>query len=210
MEEVGGPRGGGDAFDRDWTKGSIVGNLLSLSWPMIVSNALNMMGPTIDMIWVGRLGAVAIAGVGISGMLVGLVNSARRGLSTGVRAMVARFVGAHDEEAANHVAQQALVISFSFAAVLAAIGIFFAEPILVLMGLEADVVAAGAAYMRIMFVGSLFMSLRIMGETIMESSGDAVTPMRVAMFFRFLHVALCPFLIFGWWIFLGWALPVPP
>jgi putative MATE family efflux protein len=72
---------------------------------------------------------------------------------------------------------------------------------LMLLGLEADVVAEGAAYMRIMLVGSMFMSVRIMAETIMEASGDAVTPMRVAMFFRFFHVALCPFLVFGWWIF---------
>ncbi len=189
------------AFKRDWTKGSIIGNLVGLAWPMMITDGLNMMGPTIDMIWVGKLGAVAIAGVGVSGMAVGLVNSARRGLSTGTRAMVARFVGAGDEAGARHVAQQAFVISFGFAAFLAAIGIFLAEPILKLLGLEADVVREGAAYMRIMFIGSLFMSLRIMTETVMESSGDAVTPMRVAMFFRFFHVALAPFLIFGWWIF---------
>lgn len=186
---------------RDWTKGNIIGNLIALAGPMMITDGLNMMGPTIDMIWVGKLGAVAVAGVGISGMVVGLVNSARRGLSTGVRAMVARTVGADDYEAANHVAQQAFVISFSFAIFLVVVGLTFARPILSLLGLEPDVVEVGAAYMRIMFVGSMFMSLRIMAETIMESSGDAMTPMRVAMFFRFFHVALCPFLIFGWWIF---------
>ncbi|UCH43204.1 MAG: MATE family efflux transporter [Dehalococcoidales bacterium] len=201
--EQGGRRGGrrGARYKKDWTKGSIIGNLLSLAGPMMVTDGLNMMGPTIDMVWVGRLGAAAIAGVGISGMLVGLVNSARRGLSTGERAMIARFIGAGDEEGANHIAQQAFVVTFTFAAFLAAIGVIFARPILLVMGLEADVVEEGAAYMRIMFVGSLFMSLRIMCETVMESSGDAMTPMRVAMFFRFFHVALCPFLVFGWWIF---------
>ena len=44
------------AFERDWTHGSIVRNLLSLAWPMVISQSLNMLGPTIDMIWVGRLG----------------------------------------------------------------------------------------------------------------------------------------------------------
>ena len=200
-KRAGGSGRRGAAFKRDWTKGSIIGNLVGLAWPMMITDGLNMMGPTIDMVWVGRLGAAAIAGVGVSGMAVGLVNSARRGLSTGTRAMVARFVGAGDEEGAKHVAQQAFVISFGFAAFLATVGFFLAEPILTLFGLEADVVREGAAYMRIMFVGSLFMSLRIMAETIMEASGDAVTPMRVAMFFRFFHVALCPFLIFGWWLF---------
>ena len=67
MAGVGGFPGRRAAFARDWTKGSIIGNLLSLSWPMIISNSLNMLGPTIDMVWVGRLGAVSIAAVGVAG-----------------------------------------------------------------------------------------------------------------------------------------------
>ena len=59
------------SFDRDWTKGSIMRNLLSMSWPMIITNSLMMLGPTIDMVWVGRLGAASIAGVGVSGMARG-------------------------------------------------------------------------------------------------------------------------------------------
>ncbi|HLB28130.1 MAG TPA: hypothetical protein VJK47_02845, partial [Dehalococcoidales bacterium] len=61
MEDAGGFSGGGRGgfrggrgggrFDRDWTKGNITGNLLSLGWPMMVSGSLNMLGPTIDMIW---------------------------------------------------------------------------------------------------------------------------------------------------------------
>lgn len=38
------------AFQRDWTEGSIVRNLWSLSWPMLINNTLNALGPTIDMI----------------------------------------------------------------------------------------------------------------------------------------------------------------
>jgi len=188
-------------YKRDWTKGGIFRNLLLLSWPMVVSNSLMMMGPTIDMIWVGKLGAAAIAGVGVSGMAVMLVNSARMGLSTGTRAMIARFVGAGDAEGANHVAQQAFVVSGAFSILLAAIGIFLAEPILIMMGVEADVVREGAAYMRIMFVGSVAMSFRFMTDSIMQASGDTVTPMKVSLLYRFFHVALCPFLVFGWWIF---------
>jgi len=160
-----------------------------------------MLGPTIDMIWVGKLGAAAIAGVGVSGMIVMLINSARMGLATGTRAMVARFVGAEDARGANHIAQQAIVISSAFSIVIAVIGIFFTEPILILFGLEADVIVEGAAYMRIMFVGSSAMSFRVMTEGIMQSSGDTVTPMRIAIGYRLLHAVLVPFLIFGWWIF---------
>jgi len=160
-----------------------------------------MLGPTIDIIWVGKLGAASIAGVGVSGMVVMLVNSLMMGLTTGMRAMIARFVGAGDVGGANHVAKQAFVVSAGFATVMAAIGILFAEPVLILFGLETEVVAEGAAYMRIMLVGSAAMSFRMMAEGIMQASGDAVTPMKVAVIFRIIHVVLVPFLIFGWLIF---------
>ncbi|MBI4267758.1 MAG: MATE family efflux transporter [Chloroflexi bacterium] len=189
------------AFDRDWTKGSIAGNLLALAWPVIVAQSLNTVGPIVDMIWVGRLGAAAIAGVGVSSLLVQLINPMMMGLATGARALIARFMGANDAAGANHVSQQAFVVSTGFAIFVAAIGIFLAEPILALFGLEADVVAEGAAYMRIMFAGSAANSFMAMVEGMMQSSGDAVTPMRIAVFVRLFHVALDPFLIFGWWSF---------
>ncbi|MFC1991263.1 MATE family efflux transporter [Chloroflexota bacterium] len=189
------------AFDKDWTKGNIFHNLLLLAWPMMVGGSFNMMGPTIDMIWVGKLGTAAMAGVGVSGMAVMVVNSLRMGLQTGTRAMIARYVGAGDEQGANHVAQQAFVISAAFSTLMAVIGIFLAEPILVLLGVEADVVVQGAAYMRIVFVGSIAMSFRMMSESVMQASGDSVSPMKITVIFRLFHVALCPFLVFGWWIF---------
>jgi len=201
MDEIGGSTGRRAAFDRDWTKGNIFRNLWALSWPIIIGNGLNILGPTIDMIWVGRLGTASIAGVGIAGMVVMLLMMGRMGVNMGMRAMVARFVGAGDAKGANLVAQQAFVISGTYSIVMAAVGIFLAEPILSLFGVEADVVAEGAAYMRIMFIGTAAMSFRVMAQGIMQASGDVMTPMRISILFRFVHIALCPFLIFGWWIF---------
>lgn len=209
MEEIGGfpresrGRGGrrGARFDRDWTQGSILRNLLSLAWPMIVSSSLMTLGPTIDMIWVGKLGSAAIAGVGISGMVTMLLNAATMGLQMGTRAVVARFVGAGDEERANHAAQQAFVISVAFSLVMAAIGLSLAEQMLLLLGLEAAVVTEGAAYLRIQLVGMATNSFGMMTQSIMQASGDSVTPMKISLVTRVVHVILCPFLIFGWWIF---------
>jgi putative MATE family efflux protein len=168
---------------------------------MVVSSSFNILGPVIDMIWVGRLGAASIAGVGVAGMAVMMVTSARMGLAVGTRAMVARFVGSGDTKGANHVAQQALITSMAFSITMASIGILLSEQILDLFGLEADVVAEGTAYIRIQFIGSVAMAFRIMAEGVMQASGDTVTPMRITIFFRLFHAALCPFLIFGWWIF---------
>jgi putative MATE family efflux protein len=201
MQKLQTPPKGGASLNRDWTEGSILGSLWSLSWPMIISSLLLNLGPTIDMIWVGKLGSTAIAGVGVSGMVVMVVNGLIMGLFTSLRAMLARFVGAKDEHAASHVTQQAFVIGIAFSLFMAIIGIFLAKPILIMMGVEADVVAEGAAYLRIQFVGVITLALLTVTQTVMQASGDAVTPMKISIAYRFFHIALSPFLIFGWWIF---------
>jgi putative MATE family efflux protein len=123
------------------------------------------------------------------------------GLGMGAKAIIARFIGAGDSAGANHVARQAFVICAGFALIMVPVGMFLAEPILAIFGVEADVIAEGAAYMRIMLVGSVSMVFWMMIEGIMQASGDTQTPMRIAVLFRIVHVVLCPFLIFGWWIF---------
>ncbi|MFC1863998.1 MATE family efflux transporter [Thermodesulfobacteriota bacterium] len=160
-----------------------------------------MMGPTIDMIWVGKLGSAAIAGVGIAGTAVMLMMAAMMGLAQGTRAIVARFVGRGDTEGANHVAMQGFIISALYSIFMVSIGIFFSEAILTIIGVEADVVAEGAAYMRIMFIGATARSFRMVSEGVMQSSGDALTPMKISILLRIVHVIICPFLIFGWLAF---------
>jgi putative MATE family efflux protein len=198
---LGSVSGSGARFERDWTKGSILRNLLLLSWPILVSYIFDEIGPFVDLIWVGRLGAASVAGVGIAGMVVFLLTAATMSLTIGARALVARFVGAGDKAGANHAAMQAFVIGVAYYAVVAPLGIYLAEPIMSAFGVEADVVAEGAAYMRIMFVSTLAQSLWLMAEVTMQASGDAVTPMRIGIIYRTLHVAICPFLVFGWWVF---------
>jgi putative MATE family efflux protein len=186
---------------RDWTQGNILNNLWGLSWPMMISGLVEQLGPTVDMIWMGKLGQAAVAGVGVAGLAVMTVNAARMGINTGIRAMIARAIGAKDLKEANVVTQQGLVISTLFAIFMAIIGGFFSESILQLLGSAPEVVERGADYMRIQFVGSIFMSLGMLANGIMQASGDTMTPMKLIIVGRLFHVVLSPFLIFGWWIF---------
>jgi putative MATE family efflux protein len=182
---------------RDWTQGSIIGNLWALAWPSLITSTLNVIGPAVDMIWIGRLGPGAIAGVGVSGITVTAVNSLVQGLFTGTAAMVARFVGARDEQSANRAAQQSFVIGLAFSVVMAIVGLFLAEEIMVLLGVERAVATAGAAYMRIQFVGMVTMSAVAVSQSIMQASGDPMTPLKMSVTYRLMHIALCPMLVFG-------------
>jgi putative MATE family efflux protein len=185
----------------DLTQGSIPVTLLKLSWPMIVGSGLNMLGPTIDVIWVGKLGSIAVAGVGVAGIVIMAIMSAMMGMVTGMRALISRSIGADNPEEANNIAVQSIVVSGIISSTIALAGFFLATPLLSMMGLEAGVVEEGSDYLRMVFISTIPMMLRFMCEGSMQSAGDSFRPMIITAVYRAIHIGLCPFLIFGWWIF---------
>ena len=186
---------------RDWTQGSILKNLVVLSWPITVTQTLMSLGPTIDMIWVGKLGDTAVAAVGVSGVVVQLAMGLVMGFTAGMLALVSRAVGAKDMPAANRAAQQAMVLAVLYAVIMALVGQFLGEKIVRLITSDPETVALGTAYLRIELIGGATMIFRMMMDSIMQGSGDTVNPMWIAVAYRSFHIALSPFLIFGLWIF---------
>jgi putative MATE family efflux protein len=185
----------------DLTQGSIVKNLIRLSWPILVTQLLMTLGPTIDTIWVGKLGGTAIAAVGVAGTAVMLAMGLMMGFTMGTLALMARAIGAKDSLLANRVAQQSIVLSAVFAILIALIGQIFGQQIILLITKDPEIVKLGTIYLRIEFFGGATMVFRMMMDTIMQAAGDTFNPMWIAIVYRTFHIILCPFLIFGWWIF---------
>ena len=160
-----------------------------------------MVSQIVDMIWIGRLGSCAIAGVGVANIVLLLVMSMDFGLIVGVRALVARHVGADDIRGANYIAGQAFILSVIWGALITGAGILLAEPIIRMFGVESQVVKEGTAYLRIMFAGWVALEVLVMGLYVIQSSGDTMTPLKIEFSIRVLHVTLCPFLVRGLWVF---------
>ncbi|MCX7912872.1 MAG: MATE family efflux transporter, partial [Dehalococcoidales bacterium] len=182
---------------RDWTQGSILGNLLLLSWPMVVMEGLFVVSQVVDMIWIGRLGPSAIAGAGVANIVIMLVMAMDFGLIVGVRAMVARYVGAGEIKTANHIAAQALMLSAGWGALMMTVGILGARPIMGMFGLEEAVIGEGMAYMRVMFAGWVAMDVLVMSLYVIQSAGDTIRPMMIEFLLRCVHITLCPFVVLG-------------
>jgi putative MATE family efflux protein len=188
-------------MQKDWTQGPILKNLLSLAWPMIVMESLFVISQVVDMIWIGRLGDAAVAGAGMANIIIMLVSSADLGIIAGVRAMIARHVGAGDLKSARRVGGQAYIIGVIWGALVTSTGMIFAPHLLSLFGLAPDVIVEGTSYMRVMFAGWITMEILLMGLYIIQSCGDTINPMKLEFSIRIVHVTLCPFLVLGLWFF---------
>jgi putative MATE family efflux protein len=125
----------------------------------------------------------------------------RMGFDMAMRALVARAVGAGDIDRANHVALQAFSLSGLFCITMALVGAFLTEPLLGVLGVPDSVVAAGADYMRVQFIGMGTNAFRMMSSAALQAAGDTITPMRSTTVTRVVHLVLSPMLVFGWLFF---------
>jgi putative MATE family efflux protein len=201
MPDAKNPNAKRSSLNREWTQGSIVNNLLLLSWPMIVMEATYMVSQLFDMVWVGKAGAASIAGLGIANLIMMVISTVDMGLISGSRAMIARFVGERDMENARKVAGQTYIMAVGWGALVTIFGSIFASNLMSMFGVEPAVAAEGVKFLRVFFAGWLSLELLIMSLYTMQSSGDSFSPMLIEICMRVVHIALCPFLVLGLWIF---------
>src|ERR1700690_3032362 len=95
---------------QDFTSGSLNRAILLLAVPMVLEMVLESLFAVVDVLWVGRLGANAVAPVGLTESLLALVFAVGMGLSLSTTAMIARRIGEKDPEGAAVAAVQAIVL----------------------------------------------------------------------------------------------------
>jgi putative MATE family efflux protein len=182
---------------RDWTQGPLLRNIVLLSWPMIVTEAVYMVSQLFDMVWVGRSGPAAIAGLGIALVLSFMISTVDMSIISGMRALVSRFMGAGDIENARKTAAQAYILGISWGLLVAVLGFWLAGPLISIFGVSEEVVSEGSRYLRVAFTGWVGMELHVMGLYIMPAGGDSLSSMKLQIVARSVHIILCPFLVLG-------------
>ncbi len=183
---------------RDLTKGSIRNHVWYLGWPQVAEGFLGVVDQVADLVWAGRIGFHAIAGLGAAQAYLSTIMMARMGLDSSMRAMIARAVGARRIQYANHVLAQSFTMTSVLALVMIASGLLLAEPLLRIIGMSDAAVEQGTGYMRVQLVAMACLSYHRLFGGALQASGDSITPLKAAMVSRVMHIVLSPILIFGW------------
>src|SRR5260221_73701 len=129
---------------QDFTTGSLNRAILLLAIPMVLEMVLESLFAVVDVFWVGRLGADAIATVGLTESLLSLVFAIGLGLSLSTTAMVARRIGEKDPEGAAVASVQAIVLGLGISVLIGLPCVFYAPKLLQLMGASPQVVTVGS------------------------------------------------------------------
>ncbi|HEY4129901.1 MAG TPA: MATE family efflux transporter, partial [Gemmatimonadaceae bacterium] len=182
---------------RDYTEGSVPRAILILAIPMVLEMCMESVFAVCDVFFVSKLGAGAVATVGLTESWLTLVYALALGLAIAATATVARRTGERDREGAARAATQAIILGAALAVVIGILGGVFAPELLRVMGASPDVLATGTTYTRVMLGGNVTIVMLFLINAIFRGAGDAAIAMRVLWFANAINIVLGPCLIFG-------------
>lgn len=182
---------------QDFTEGAMGRAIILLAVPMVLEMCMESLFGVVDVFWVSRLGADAVATVGLTETALTVIFVIALGLSMGATALVARRMGEKDEQAAGLVAVQAIIIGLVVSTTTAVFGYFFAPNLLHIMGGSDSVVRIGSSYTRMILAGSATIFLLFLINAVFRGAGDAAIAMRVLWIANLVNICLNPCLIFG-------------
>lgn len=184
--------------EADYTEIPLKKAIFLLAVPMILELVMESTFAVVDIYFVSKLGASAVATVGLTETYLFLLYSIAMGLAMAVTAIIARRIGEKNKKDAATSAIQSI-----FLAILASIpfsigGIFFAKELLGFMGADEWSIQYGYRYTRWMLGGNMVIMLLFIINAIFRGAGDAAIAMRVLWISNGINIILCPLLIFGW------------
>ena len=171
--------------------------VLLLALPIIGENMLQVAVGAVDTLLVGRLGADAIAGVGIASETVFLIIAILSAVTIGATVLVSQAIGAGRTGRANELARQAISWGVVLAIPLSVLGYVLAPRAIGIFHVEADVAENAVEYLRITSACSVAILLSFLCGAVLRGAGDSRTPLKAAVLANAVNVVVAYVLIFG-------------
>lgn len=174
-------------------------DIVHIAWPSLLELTLTQLTSMADLMMVGQLGPWAITAVGLSTQPKFLMQTAFMAMNVGATAMVARYKGAGEQEKANNIMRQALLMTFVFSLISSIVGFIFAKPLVAFMGGQDDAMAlaGGTSYFQIQMLGLVALALTSTITATLRGVGNSRTAMIYNMIANVVNVILNYVLIYG-------------
>ncbi|MBQ9272931.1 MAG: MATE family efflux transporter [Mogibacterium sp.] len=164
--------------DSDLTTGSIVDKVLLFAIPLMMTSMLQQLFNATDVAVVGKFASKeAMAAVGSNAPVISLLVNFFVGISVGANVLIARSIGAKDEEKARSAVGTSMALALAAGLFVAVAGNLIAAPIIDILGVPPEVRSYSITYLRIYFSGVPFIMLYNFEAAIFRSNGNTRTPL---------------------------------
>lgn len=182
---------------RNLTEGNIFKTIVTLSLPIMAQSFIQMAYNMTDMLWIGRVGAGAVASVGTAGFLIwfcfALIIIAKIGAEVGV----AQSIGKKNTLLARDFARNALQLSIGFGILYSLAMLIFSKHLIGFFQLgDATVIEQAISYLKIVSWGIIFTFINPVLSGIYNGMGNSKTPFYINAVGLVINIVLDPILIF--------------
>lgn len=183
--------------EQDFTEGKLSRAILLLSIPAVLEMVMESVFVIVDIYFVSKLGANAVATVGITESVITVIYAIAIGLGMATTSMVSRRIGEKKPDAASSTAFQAIMTGVIVSVIIGIPGAIFAKDLLKTMGASGEIIEHMSGYTRIMLGGNIVIMMLFIINAIFRSAGDAAVAMKVLWIGNIINIILDPCLIFG-------------
>jgi len=181
---------------RDLTQGNIVRNLLIVSIPTMFGFFAQTLYDFIDMIWIGKISAQAVAGVTIFTTIFWIADIFSEIIGVSAVSLISQSYGSGRNDKTKEIMEQSIFFKFLVSAVMAIFLTFLLKPLSYFFSDDSLVIKHILDYgiIRSLFLPFMFASFSV--NTAMRCTGDARHPMIIMTFTSILNIILDPILMF--------------
>lgn len=179
-------------------EGKILPALSALALPIMATSLIQMAYNLIDMIWIGKIGASAVASVGAAGMFMWLSNGLATLAKMGGQIKVGHALGAQKKEDAASYAQSSIQMGIVFAVMFGILSVVFADEMIGFFQLNsAQVIQDAKLYLMITCGLVIFSFVNQIFTGILTAMGNSRTSFIATGIGLVLNIVLDPLFIFG-------------
>lgn len=180
----------------DILHGSIWDKVLAFALPLAATSVLQQLFNSADVAVVGQFsGSKALAAVGSTSPITSLFITIFVGLSIGTNVVISRFLGAQNDKQVKKAVHTSLVLSVISGIIIALIGELIAKWLLVMMSTPAEVLDQALLFLRITFIGMIFLTIYNFESAVLRASGDTKRPLYCLLISGVINVSLGLFFV---------------
>ena len=183
---------------KDLTQGSITKNIIAMAVPIAAGMIFQTLYLLVDLYFVAALGEQSMAGVGTAGTLLFMIMALTQVLGVSTVALISQAVGKKDQDTANHVFNQSIIISFFAGLLVLAGGYLFAASYLSSITQDDTALSEGMIFLNWFLPGMALQFPMIAMASALRATGIVQPAMFVQVFTVVLNTILAPILIAGW------------